>query len=392
MLALALTLGRPGAAGARPARARRPAGGASASSPTHGLRGLRRLHGRRLHRAARDAPALPRVLRWRRRPVRRRSACCSASAFTEPGSLPQRDVAADAVPRLRARRGSRWPASTPCTRAGRSSSCSSSTPSLCVVSFVTPGSPLGNNIGRFFMVFGLPLLVLLRHRGCRRPFPYGDLADRPRRPRSGCCRSARRSATSRARGERPQTRASFFAPALPRRAQRYYDPDYRIHVVALRRHWEACTSRRPATHHARLVPAGGRHPQRPLLHRATTRPRTSAWLRRMGVQYVFLPDAPLDPWSKREARILRDLAGLRAGGRGPAPGPSTACATREPLRRRAGRRHRATSPTSVTAARLRGATGRATYLLKVTWSPVLEAERRAGRARRRSARPTASCI
>ena len=47
---------------------------------------------------------------------------------------------------------------------------------LCVGSFITPGSPLGNNIGRFFMVFGLPLLLLLRHTRLRRPFRYGDLA------------------------------------------------------------------------------------------------------------------------------------------------------------------------------------------------------------------------
>ena len=47
---------------------------------------------------------------------------------------------------------------------------------ICVLSFVTPGSPLGNNIGRFFFVFGLPLLLLLRHTRLKRPFPYGDLA------------------------------------------------------------------------------------------------------------------------------------------------------------------------------------------------------------------------
>ena len=107
----------------------------------------------------------------------------------------------------------------------------------CVGSFVTPGSPLGNNIGRFFMVFGLPLLLLLRHTRLRRPFRYGELAIIPivlfALLQFGTATSHFLNAV-----ERPQTTRAYFAPALAA-ARDLYDPNYRFHVVALRRHWEA---------------------------------------------------------------------------------------------------------------------------------------------------------
>ena len=108
---------------------------------------------------------------------------------------------------------------------------------VCVGSFVTPGSPLGNNIGRFFMVFGLPLLLLLRHTRLRRPFHYGELAIIPivlfALLQFGTATSHYLNAV-----ERPQTTRAYFAPALAA-AGDLYDPNYRFHVVALRRHWEA---------------------------------------------------------------------------------------------------------------------------------------------------------
>jgi hypothetical protein len=174
---------------------------------------------------------------------------------------------------------------------------------VCVLSFVTPGSPLGNNIGRFFFVFGLPLLLLLRHSRLQRPFPYGDLAVIPIVLFGLLQISAPYSHFTRT-DEWPQTRASFFAPALAA-AARYYDPDYRVHVVALRRHWEA----------AYFPEAGypitrGWYRQADAIHNDlfyTTYDAATyvAWLRRMGVQYVFLPHAPLDPWSQREVKILK---------------------------------------------------------------------------------------
>ena len=173
---------------------------------------------------------------------------------------------------------------------------------ICVLSFVTPGSPLGNNIGRFFFVFGLPLLLLLRHTRLKRPFPYGDLAVIPIVLFALLQVSAPYSHFTRT-DEWPQARASFFAPALAAVVQ-YYDPDYRIHVVALRRHWEA----------AYFPEAGypitrGWYRQADAIHNGLfythyDAESYAAWLRHMGVEYVFLADAPLDAWSQREARLL----------------------------------------------------------------------------------------
>ena len=174
---------------------------------------------------------------------------------------------------------------------------------VCVLSFVTPGSPLGNNIGRFFFVFGLPLLVLLRHSRLQRPFPYGDLAVIPIVLFGLLQISAPYSHFTRT-DEWPQTRASFFAPALAA-AARYYDPDYRIHVVALRRHWEA-----DYFPEAGYPITRGWYRQADAIHNGLfytpyDAATYVAWLRRMGVQYIFLADAPLDPWSQREVRILK---------------------------------------------------------------------------------------
>lgn len=174
---------------------------------------------------------------------------------------------------------------------------------VCLVSFVTPGSPLGNNIGRFFMVFGLPLLFLLRHTRLQRPFAGFDLALVPI-VLFALLQFGTPVDHFTNRSELPQTERAFFAPALAA-AERLHDPDHRVHVVALRRHWEAFyfpEAGYPITR--------GWYRQADAIHnRIFYTPYDAgdytAWLRRMGARYVYLPDAPLDPWSRREARILR---------------------------------------------------------------------------------------
>jgi hypothetical protein len=173
---------------------------------------------------------------------------------------------------------------------------------VCLLSFVTPGSPLGNNIGRFFMVFGLPLLLLLRHTRLRRPFRYGELAIIPI-----VLFAVLQFGTSIShfteRTERPQTTRAYFAPAL-RVAREVHDPNYRIHVVALRRHWEALyfpEAGYPITR--------GWYRQADAIHNGLFYASYDAaayadWLRTMGVQYVFRPEGPYDPWSRREVRFL----------------------------------------------------------------------------------------
>ena len=288
----------------------------------------------------------------------RRRSCCSISVSRLPVWL--------------------CPASTPRTRAARSSILFLTYAAICVLSFVTPGSPLGNNIGRFFFVFGLPLLVVLRHSRLQRPFPYGDLAVIPIVLFGLLQISAPYSHFTRT-DEWPQTRAAFFAPALVAAAE-YYDPDYRIHVVALRRHWEA----------AYFPEAGypitrGWYRQADAIHNGlfyTTYDAETyvAWLRRMGVQYIFLADAPLDPWSQREVRILQTSPEFELV---ETTGPWTVYRLRDAQPLAVGLNG---GTAHVTRMGHRGfgvdVDRPGTYLLKVTWSPYWSLTAGDGRLRR----------
>jgi hypothetical protein len=153
------------------------------------------------------------------------------------------------------------------------------------------------------MVFGLPLLLLLRHTRLRRPFRYGELAIIPivlfALLQVGTATSHFLNGV-----ERPQTTRAYFAPALTAAAD-LYDPNYRFHVVALRRHWEALyfpEAGYPITR--------GWYRQADAIHNGLFyTPYAAAeyvsWLQSMGVAYIFSPvQGPLDPWSRREARLL----------------------------------------------------------------------------------------
>ena len=113
------------------------------------------------------------------------------------------------------------------------------------------------------------------------------------------------------------TRAAFFAPALDF-AQRVYDPDYRFHVVTPQMHWESYYF--PA---AGFPITRGWFRQADALHNAELYDKDLSaatyilWLRRMGVRYVFVPDAPLVSSSQREAELLRTSAAFTVVYRGP---------------------------------------------------------------------------
>ncbi len=172
---------------------------------------------------------------------------------------------------------------------------------------VVPGSPLGSNVGRLFMVFGVSLLLFLRRDRFRRPLGvrWASWALLPILGFAGLQMSTPVSHYFTARDELPATTREYWEPALEA-AGRYDDPDHRLHVVATRRHFEAL-----------YLPEAG-HPitrgwyrQADALHNRifyTGYGATEyvAWLRSMGVEYVFCPDDPLDPWSRREPGILAD--------------------------------------------------------------------------------------
>jgi hypothetical protein len=166
----------------------------------------------------------------------------------------------------------------------------------CVLSFLVPHNPLGNNVGRFFFVFGLPLLLCVRR--VRVPLVVVPLAVAVAYLQLNTSVSAFLRTSDFAAG-----RAPFFSSALAFAAT-HADPDYRIHVVAMWKHGEACFFPE-----AGLAITRGWYRQADALHNDLfyshyTEAQYVAWLRAMGVEYVFVPNAKLDPWSVREPAIL----------------------------------------------------------------------------------------
>jgi hypothetical protein len=177
---------------------------------------------------------------------------------------------------------------------------------VVVPAYLLPDTQIGSNAGRFFYVFGGPLLVAVA-RPSRLPrvvpvlavavvlafqlaFPVWMLARAP-------------SFTA--------TREAFFAPALAYAAE-VYDPDYRFHVVTPEMHWESYYF--PA---AGFPITRGWYRQADALHnvdlydKQLTPDGYAAWLRRMAVEYVFVPHAPLVTTSQREAAILASSPDFR---------------------------------------------------------------------------------
>jgi hypothetical protein len=163
---------------------------------------------------------------------------------------------------------------------------------------LVPGNPIGFNVGRFFFLFALPLLVSVR-RLIMPAFVSGFLilavaGGQMVPPAMQYFQVA----------EQPSTTAAFFTPALSFAAQ-HYDPNYRFHVVALQTHWEAyyfSINDFPITR--------GWYRQADALHNEVLSSNFdvatyTGWLRQMGVKYVFLPNAPLDWSGPRETHILQ---------------------------------------------------------------------------------------
>ncbi len=169
---------------------------------------------------------------------------------------------------------------------------------LAAAAAVVPPNAVGGNFGRFFFVFGLPLILCLR--GVR--LPRYVVVSFVLAVAIGQLIVPATHYISPAQGE--STKAAFFAPALAFAAA-HDDPDYRFHVVALSNHWEAyyfSMAGYPITR--------GWYRQSDALHNELlSQPRFTAhsyvaWLRQMGVRYVFLPSAPLDFSGPQERAIL----------------------------------------------------------------------------------------
>lgn len=175
---------------------------------------------------------------------------------------------------------------------------------VVAVSYLTPQSPLGNNAGRFYMVFGASLLLLLRNDRLRRMFGVVPLSVVPIVLFSLLqISSAYNHYTN--HSDLRATEESYFVPALAVAAT-LHDPDHRVHVVALRRHWEALFFPQAGYPITR-----GWYRQADAIHNSLFYEGYDAaaylsWLRDMGVAYVYLPEERLDWWSRHERGILID--------------------------------------------------------------------------------------
>ncbi len=176
---------------------------------------------------------------------------------------------------------------------------------VALLAAAVPPNPVGGNFGRFFFVFGVPLLLCVRRPALPRAvvvplvaaIAFGQLVV----PASHFVRAA----------DLPSNHAAFFTPAVVFAAG-HNDPDYRFHVVALSTHSEAYffpLNGLPITR--------GWYRQDDALHNellnsdSFTEVEYVAWLRGMAVHYVFLPAGRLDLSGARERDMLYSSSHFR---------------------------------------------------------------------------------
>jgi hypothetical protein len=233
---------------------------------------------------------------------------------------------------------------------------------IVVPAYLVPDSQIGSNAGRFFYVFGGPLLVAVAWpTRINRVLPVLAVAVvlvfQLAFPVWMLARAQSFTAT----------RAAFFAPALDY-AARVYEPGYRFHVVTPEMHWESYYF--PA---AGYPITRGWYRQADALHNDELYDKKldaasyALWLRRMGVEYIFVPHAPLVSTSRREAEILARSGEFRLVYRD-ADWTVYRLRDSEPLvvpLEQAGAQVFAVDHTSIRF----GVTRPGPYLVKVTWSP-----------------------
>jgi hypothetical protein len=167
-------------------------------------------------------------------------------------------------------------------------------------------SPIGSNAVRLLLLMGTPLLLV----------PLAARHFRPRVLTVACLAGALLwQALPAVAGWRAATGArasaeSFWYP-VEAFLDRHHDPAYRVEVVATVDNWEAFFLARRGVALARGWFRQDDWPENAALYGNLTPARYQAWMRRMAVRYVLLPDDPLDQSAHAEAALLRAGAGLQ---------------------------------------------------------------------------------
>jgi hypothetical protein len=164
-------------------------------------------------------------------------------------------------------------------------------------------NPVGGNIVRLMATMGLPLLLI-------------PLAARGFRPRQlaifvvvliAAWQAISPVTEWTASAAAPGQHAAYWAPALAF-LDAHSSPDYRVEVVQSKRYWEAYYIAGRGFAMARGWYRQDDYPGNATLYNHPTPQSYQAWLRSVGVRYVLLADATLDPSSGDEATLLRSGA------------------------------------------------------------------------------------
>jgi hypothetical protein len=169
----------------------------------------------------------------------------------------------------------------------------------CGLAWLVPHNPVGDDMGRFYMLFAIPVLLAVRRLWT--PLRAAALL--------ACALLvlplSMAGAVATSTGPSFAAWQAFFAPGL-RLASRFYNPNYRFEVLPLAKHWEAYFF--PL---AGYPLAQGWYRQSDAIHNSALRAGGSAsavqyaaWLRSVGVQYILAPHAALDPSATSEPRLL----------------------------------------------------------------------------------------
>jgi hypothetical protein len=168
----------------------------------------------------------------------------------------------------------------------------------CGVAFAV-ASPLGENIARVRFA-ALPIAVLVLSLRSWRPLWVAALA----LVLAGSWNlSPHAWSFSRASVE-PSAHEAYWQPAVNYLRQ-HLTPSYRVEAVDTSGHWAAVYLPRAGIPLTRGWFRQDDFPQNEVLYNQLDGPTYLHWLRRLGVRYVVLTDAPTDYSAKEEARVIR---------------------------------------------------------------------------------------